>query len=316
MKVLVTGGAGFIGSHLMHALAQLGASVIVIDNLSTGHREKLTSCSSVDLIEGDAGDETLLSQVVPGCEWVFHQAAVASVPDSVARPLETHRHNVDTTLKLLIAARDARVQRFLFASSSAIYGLEGASPKRESDPPAPTTPYGLQKYTGERYGQLFHQLYRLPVVALRYFNVFGPQQSFNSPYSGVIARFCTAMLRGEAPTIYGDGLQSRDFIYISNVIRANLLAAQAPANQVAGRVFNVGTGNSITLNKLVADINDLTGQHLTARHEPARQGDILHSEADISQIQRTLGFTLECSWKEGLAKTLDDYRRLQTDPMA
>lgn len=316
MKVLVTGGAGFIGSHLACALSQMGASVIVIDNLSTGSSEKLAACRGLDLIEGDAGDEALLSQVVPGCEWIFHQAAVASVPDSVARPLETHRHNVDATLKLLIAARDARVQRFLFASSSAIYGLDGSVPKRESDPPAPTTPYGLQKYTGERYGQLFHQLYGLPVVALRYFNVFGPQQSFNSPYSGVIARFCDAMLHGEAPVIYGDGSQSRDFIYVSQVIRANLLAAQAPAAQVAGRVFNVGCGRSITLKQLVADLNDLTEQNLTARHEPARPGDILHSEADIGQIQQALGFSMESSWKDGLSQTLAYYRRAQTHAAA
>jgi UDP-glucose 4-epimerase len=262
MQALITGGAGFIGSHIAQALCRKGAKVRVLDNLSTGSEENLawrTGGDDLELIQGSADDATLLAKIVPGCDWVFHEAAVASVPQSVAQPLETNQHNLDSTLKLLIAARDAGVKRFLFASSSAIYGESEAEFKHESLPPQPITPYGLQKYASERYGQLFHQLYGLPTVALRYFNVFGPRQSFNSPYSGVIARFCTAVLRGETPVIFGDGTQSRDFVFIDNIVQANLLAAEAPAERVAGRVFNGGTGGSISLRQLVADLNNLTG---------------------------------------------------------
>lgn len=312
MKALVTGGAGFIGSHIAQTLTRRGASVIVLDDLSTGDQRNLewsTGSGSLELVKGDVGDEALLSRIVPGCDWVFHEAAVASVPQSVAHPLETHRHNLDSALKLLIAARDAKVRRFLFASSSAIYGESDAPAKHEAHPPAPVTPYGLQKYAAERYGQLFHQLYGLPAVSLRYFNVFGPRQSFNSPYSGVIARFCTAMLRGEAPVIFGDGGQSRDFIFIDNVVQANLLAAEAPADKVAGRVFNTGIGTGITLNQLVGDLNELTSQQLVPRYEPARAGDIRHSQADITALREAVDFTPLATWKEGLAQTLDFYRQ-------
>lgn len=221
MKALITGGAGFIGSHLAQALCRRGAQVVVLDDLSSGGPQNLAWRSAGDDLEhvaGDARDEALLAKLVAGCDWVFHQAAVASVPQSVQQPLETNQTNLDATLKLLIAARDAGVRRFLFASSSAIYGESEVMSKHESLPTQPITPYGLQKYASERYCQLFHQLYGLPTVALRYFNVFGPRQSFNSPYAGVIARFCTAMLRGEAPVIYGDGSQSRDFVFIDNIV--------------------------------------------------------------------------------------------------
>jgi UDP-glucose 4-epimerase len=312
MKALVTGGAGFIGSHIAQHLISLGAHVLLLDDFSSGSRQNLAWNNGrvdLDLIEGSAGDTALLARIVPGCDWVFHQAAVASVPQSVAHPLETNRHNLDATLKLLVAARDAGVRRFVFASSSAIYGDTSAESLHENLPPAPLTPYGLQKYASERYCQLFHQLYGLPTVALRYFNVFGPRQSFNSPYSGVIARFCTLMLRGEAPVIFGDGSQSRDFVYIDNVVSANLRAAQSPPERVAGHVFNVGTGASVTLNQLVACINELTGQKLAARHEPPRQGDILHSQADISALREALDYSPEVSWKTGLARTLEFYRQ-------
>ncbi|MFO1486037.1 MAG: NAD-dependent epimerase/dehydratase family protein [Verrucomicrobiaceae bacterium] len=312
MKALVTGGAGFIGSHIAQTLASKGATVLVLDDFSSGDRQKLAwdaGHDAVEVIEGDAGNEDLLAKIVPGCEWVFHEAAVASVPQSVAQPLETNRQNLDATLKLLVASRNAGVNRFVFASSSAIYGNSDSVAKRESDAPAPVTPYGLQKYAGERYAQLFHQLYGLPTVALRYFNVFGPRQSFDSPYSGVIARFCTSMLRGEAPVIFGDGGQSRDFIFIDNIVQANLLVAEAPAELVAGQVFNAGCGQSITLKQLVADINDLTGQHLVPRHEPARTGDIRHSQADIAALRHATGFDPQVSWKDGLAQTLEFYRQ-------
>ncbi len=311
MKALITGGAGFIGSHLAQALCRRGAEVTVLDNLSTGAPEKLAwrgNGDKVELVHGDARDEALLDQLVAGCDWVFHQAAVASVPQSVAQPLETNQHNLDATLKLLVAARDAKVKRFLFASSSAIYGESAVESKREDLPPQPLTPYGLQKYGSERYCQLFHQLYGLPTVALRYFNVFGPRQSFDSPYSGVIARFCTMMLRGEAPVIFGDGSQSRDFVFIDNIVQANLMAAEAPAERVAGRVFNGGTGSSISLLKLVADINKLTGQNLQPKFEPGRAGDIRHSQADVSALRGATGYEAAVSWEEGLAQTLEFYR--------
>lgn len=311
MQALITGGAGFIGSHIAQALCRKGAKVRILDNLSTGTEENLawrTGGDDLELIQGSADDEALLTKIVPGCDWVFHEAAVASVPQSVAQPLETNQHNLDSTLKLLIAARDAGVKRFLFASSSAIYGESEAEFKHESLPPQPITPYGLQKYASERYGQLFHQLYGLPTVALRYFNVFGPRQSFNSPYSGVIARFCTAVLRGETPVIFGDGTQSRDFVFIDNIVQANLLAAEAPAERVAGRVFNGGTGGSISLRQLVADLNDLSGQDIQPRFEPARAGDIRHSQADVSALKEATGYSPAVSWKDGLAQTLDFYR--------
>jgi nucleoside-diphosphate-sugar epimerase len=310
MQALITGGAGFIGSHIAQALCRKGAKVRVLDNLSTGSEENLAwskGGDDLELIQGSADDAALLAKIVPGCDWVFHEAAVASVPQSVAQPLETNQHNLDSTLKLLIAARDAGVKRFLFASSSAIYGESEAEFKHESLPPQPITPYGLQKYASERYGQLFHQLYGLPTVALRYFNVFGPRQSFNSPYSGVIARFCTAVLRGETPVIFGDGTQSRDFVFIDNIVQANLLAAEAPAERVAGRVFNGGTGGSISLRQLVADLNDLTGQDIQPRFEPARAGDIRHSQADVSALKEATGYSPAVSWKDGLAQTLDFY---------
>lgn len=312
MKALVTGGAGFIGSHIAQHLCRMGAEVLVLDDLSTGTPENLawkSSGDSLELIQGDSRDDGLLAKIVPGCDWVFHEAAVASVPQSVAQPLETNQHNLDATLKLLIAARDARVKRFLFASSSAIYGESEVVAKHETLPVQPITPYGLQKYASERYCQLFHQLYGLPTVALRYFNVFGPRQSFTSQYSGVIARFCSAMLKGETPVIFGDGSQSRDFIFIDNVAQANLLAAQAPVEKAAGRVFNGGTGGSVSLLQLVEGINELTQQAIQPRFEPARPGDIRHSQADISAIRDALGFAPAVSWKDGLAQTLDFYRQ-------
>jgi UDP-glucose 4-epimerase len=232
-----------------------------------------------------------------------------SVPLSVKQPLESHRQNLDGTLKLLVAARDAKVKRFLFASSSAIYGDSDAEKKHESLPPNPLSPYALQKYASEKYGQLFHQLYGLETVGLRYFNIFGPRQSFDSPYSGVIAKFCTAMLAGMAPTIYGDGKQSRDFTYVENAVAANLLAAEAPAERVAGKVFNVAGGQSICLLQLVEELNRLTGQRLEPRFEPARAGDVRTSLADISAARRELNYEVKVNWQEGLRRTIEFYRQ-------
>ena len=311
IKALITGGAGFIGSHIAQALCQQGARVVILDDLSTGDEANLHWVGQgdrVDLVKGCVTDTTLIQKLVQGCQWVFHEAAIASVPQSVAQPAESNAVNLEASLNLLIAARDARVKRFMFASSAAIYGDTAAPLKQESDPVLPLTPYGLQKYASERYGQMFHQLYGLETVALRYFNVFGPRQSFTSPYSGVIAKFCTLMLEGKAPIIFGDGLQSRDFAYIDNVVAANLLAAQQPAEKVAGKVFNIAGGTSVTLLDLITELNRLTGQVLQPLHETARSGDIRDSAADLTRSRRDLGFDPKVSWQEGLRHTLDFYR--------
>lgn len=312
MKALVTGGAGFIGSHLAEALCKRGASVVVVDNLSLGDTRNLSwkkSGDHLEFIEGDAGDPDLLARVMPGVDWVFHEAALPSVPRSVEQPVESNRQNLDGSLNLLVAARDAGVKRVLFASSSSIYGDSDAPSKHEGLPPNPLSPYALQKYAAERYFQLFYRLYGLETVALRYFNVFGPRQAFNSPYSGVIAKFCTCMLKGEAPKVFGDGSQARDFTFIDNVVSANLLAAEAPAEKVAGRVFNPATGRSISLLKLIEDLNELTGQKLQPEFAEARKGDIHTSLADISAAREALGYDVLVTWEEGLARTLDFYRQ-------
>ncbi|GEP41197.1 GDP-mannose 4,6-dehydratase [Brevifollis gellanilyticus] len=311
IKALVTGGAGFIGGHIAQALVARGAKVVVLDDLSTGDPVNLAwagGSNSVEFVKGCVSDSALVKKLVQGCDWVFHEGAIASVPQSVAQPVESSQVNLDASLGLLVAARDAKVKRFMFASSAAIYGDTEAPLKHESDPVLPLTPYGLQKYASERYGQMFHQLYGLETVALRYFNVFGPRQSFNSPYSGVIARFCTLMLRGEPPTIFGDGLQSRDFAYIDNVVAANLLAAERPAENVAGRVFNIAGGTSVTLLDLIAELNKLTGQSIVPKHEPGRCGDIRHSAADLTASRTDLAYEPQVTWQEGLKHTLDFYR--------
>jgi len=311
MQALITGGTGFIGSHIAQALCTRGAKVIVLDDLSTGSLENLSwrgQNDALEFVQGDVRDAALLSKIMPGCDWVFHEAAIASVPESIEKPMLSSAVNLEATLQLLIAARDARVKRFLFASSAAIYGDGPEEMKHERLPVLPLSPYGLQKYASERYGQLFHQLYGLPTVSLRYFNVFGPRQSFTSAYSGVIARFCTTMLKGEAPTIFGDGLQSRDFVAIDNVVHANLLAAEADEKHAGGRVFNCATGHAISLLDLVAGINELTQQALRPVHQASRAGDIQNSLADIRAIEQGLGYHVRTSWKEGLAQTLDFYR--------
>ena len=311
VKILITGGAGFIGSHLAESLCRRGARVIVVDNLSLGNVANLgwrQSTDDLEFIQGDIADEGLLRQVVPGCEAVFHEAALPSVPRSVAQPIESNRHNLDAALRLLVAARDAGVKRFIFASSSSIYGDVEVALKHEALPPNPLSPYALQKFAAEKYAQLFHRLYSLPTVCLRYFNVFGPRQAFDSPYSGVIAKFCTAMLAGQRPVIFGDGLQARDFTYIDNVVQANLLALEKPAALVAGKVYNTAGGQSISLLDLVAELNRLTGQNLAPRFEPPRVGDVRSSQADLSAAQQTLGYQPRVGWQEGLARTLEFYR--------
>ncbi|MBI5387462.1 MAG: NAD-dependent epimerase/dehydratase family protein [Verrucomicrobia bacterium] len=312
MKALVTGGAGFIGSHLAEALCRRGAQVVVVDNLCLGTLANLAwkrPGDALEFVQGDAGDEVLMRKIVPGCDWVFHEAAYPSVPWSVAEPIKSNDQNLDAALRLLVLARDAKVRRFVFASSSAIYGDSPVSPKREDMAPNPLSPYGLQKFTAETYARQFHQLYGLETVSLRYFNVFGPRQSFNSPYSGVIARFCTMLLAGERPRIFGDGLQSRDFIYVANVVTANLLAAESPAERVAGRFFNVAGGQSITLLDLVTELNRLTGQSLPPHFEPPRVGDVRASTADITALVQATGYRVTVPWQEGLRETLEFYRK-------
>lgn len=316
MKALVTGGAGFIGSHVAEALYRRGADVVVLDNFSLGSRENLAwseGASSLEVVEGDINDSDLVKQLTADCEWVFHQAAIPSVPWSVENPVDSNRDNLEASLRLMTTARDAGVRRFVFASSSAIYGDSSAPFKKESDPPLPQSPYALQKYAAERYGQLFHRLYGLETVSLRYFNVFGPRQSFDSPYSGVIAKFCTAALDGRAPEVFGDGLQSRDFVSIENVVRANLLAAERPAENVAGQVFNIAGGESLTLLQLIGELNRLTQQDLNPVFHPARAGDVRDSRADLSKARAELGYSVDVGWTDGLAQTLDEYRRLRTN---
>jgi UDP-glucose 4-epimerase len=311
MKALITGGAGFIGSHIAEALCRKGASVVVLDNLSLGNLNNLAwkqPGDNLEFVEGDIRDEALLAKLMPGIDWVFHEGALPSVPRSVAQPIESHDHTLNGSLKVLVAARDAGVKRLVFASSSSIYGDSDAPAKHESLPPNPLSPYALQKYGSEKYCQLFHRLYGLETVALRYFNVFGPRQAFDSPYSGVIAKYCTAMLKGERPLVFGDGTQARDFTYVQNAVSANLLAAEAPAEKAAGRVFNTAAGDSISLLDLIVELNALTHQSLEPVFQAPRVGDVKNSRADISAARAALGYEVLVNWKEGVARTLDFYR--------
>lgn len=311
MKSLITGGAGFIGSHIAEALCRKGGSVIVLDDLSLGNLDNLAwkkPGDDLEFVKGDINDTALLNKLMPGCDWVFHEGALPSVPRSVAQPWESNHHNLDGTLQVLIAARDAGVKRFMFASSSSIYGDSDAPSKHESLPPNPLSPYALQKYGGEKYCQLFYQLYGFETVALRYFNVFGPRQAFDSPYSGVIAKYCTAMLKGERPLVFGDGLQARDFTFVDNAVSANLRAAEAPAEKAAGRFFNTAAGESISLLQLIAELNRLTAQSLEPEFHPPRVGDVRNSLADISAAREALGYEVLVNWQDGLSRTLDFYR--------
>lgn len=308
MRALVTGGAGFIGSHLAEELCRRGAKVFVLDNLSYGSADNLSwkrAGDDLEFVQGSVADRNLVRQLVRDCDCVFHQAAVASVPYSVAEPEQTNAENLDATLFLLAESRRAGVKRFVFASSCSVYG-DLARPAIESDPINPLSPYALQKYAAERYAQMFAQFHGLATVVLRYFNVFGPRQSFSSPYSGVIARFCTAALEGQQPVVFGDGRQTRDFVYVSNVVEANLLAAET--EKASGHVFNIGTGVSTALLDLVAALGALTHAQMTPRFEPARGGDVRFSRGNISKAANLLGYAPKIALAEGLAKTLEFYR--------
>jgi UDP-glucose 4-epimerase len=295
----------------VEALCRRGDSVIVLDDLSSGTLDNLAWCApahDLEFVEGDAGDDALLKQLIEPCDCVFHLAAMPSVQQSINAPLESHRRNLDTTLHLFIAARDAGVRRIVFASSSSVYGEGDAEPKSERSRPQPLSPYALQKYAAEQYALLFHHLYALPVVTLRYFNVFGPRQDYESRYAGVVARFCKAVLHSHPITIYGDGQQSRDFTYIDNVVSANLLAAAAPEEKIAGRIFDCATGQSVTVLELARALAELSGRPLAQTRKPSRAGDIRDSRANVSAIESELGYRVEVGWKEGLRRTLDSYR--------
>ena len=307
---LVTGGAGFIGSHLVEALVERGHKVRVLDNLSTGNLANLASVKDcIEFIEGDICDGALVKRVMEGVEYVFHQAALASVPRSVEYPLDTHAACVTGTVTLLDAARrSGRIRRFVYAGSSSAYGDQPFSAKRETDLPDPISPYGAAKLAGEYYCRAFYATYGLPTVVIRYFNVFGPRQDPNSPYSAVIPLFITAILRGRRPVIFGDGLQSRDFTYVENVVHANLLAAEKPG--VEGRVFNAANGKSITLLELIAALNEVLGTQVEPEFAPPRPGDIRESMADITLARRLLGYEPRVDFREGLRRSVEYYRQI------
>ena len=302
---LVTGGAGFIGSHIASALIAEGARVRILDDLSTGHRENLDEIGGgIDFIQGSVADEELLNKALEGVELVFHEAAIPSVPRSVEEPRQTHIASVDGTFSLLVAARDQKVRRVVYAASSSAYGDQPTLPKSEQMLPDPLSPYAVAKLVGEYYCQVFTRVYGLETVSLRYFNVFGPRQDPGSQYSGVVSRFISALLSNERPVIYGDGEQSRDFTYIENVVFANLSAAEAP--NAAGKVINVANGERITLNQLLSELKDLTGkQDVTAEYLEPRIGDVRHSLADISLARQLLGYESKVDLREGLQRTID-----------
>jgi len=308
-RSLITGGAGFIGSNLVERLLQEGHEVRVIDNYETGNKENLNEfLSDIQLFEGDIRDATLVDQAVDGVDFVFHQAALSSVPRSVADPLASNAVNVDGTLNILMAARKTNAKKVVYASSSSIYGPTEVLPKEESMPPNPISPYALAKFTGEKYCQIFNELYDLPTVCLRYFNIFGPRQDPKSEYSAVVPIFITTLLSGKTLNIFGDGEQSRDFTYIENAINANLLASTA-SKEADGEVFNVGCNARATLNTLVALISEYLGVEFEPQYHPPRLGDVKHSQADISKAQRLLNFNPKVDFKQGLEKTIDWFQK-------
>lgn len=310
-RVLVTGGGGFIGSHLVDRLLCAGYRVRVLDNFSTGRLSNLDSAvDEVEVVEGDIQSYERASHATRGCELVFHQAALPSVPRSIQDPLTSTASNVTGTINVLLAARDAGVRRVVYASSSSVYGANPELPKHEDMPTLPISPYAVAKLAGEGYCRAFGEVYGLETVAIRYFNVFGPRQDPRSQYAAVIPNFITALLRGERPTIHGDGEQSRDFTYVENVVGANLLAAEA--TDVAGGVYNVACGERVTLNELHAELRQLTDVDLDPLHGPARTGDVRHSLADISAARRDLGYEPSVTLRDGLERTVEHLREALT----
>jgi nucleoside-diphosphate-sugar epimerase len=305
MLYLVTGGAGFIGSHLAEELSRRGERVRVVDSFITGKRQNLAHLPNVELIEGDLADLKTARAGVAGVDYVLHQAAIPSVPRSVDDPITSNRANIDATLNVLVAARDAGVKRVVYAGSSSAYGDTPTLPKREDMPAKPLSPYALQKLVGEQYMSMFTALYGLETVTIRYFNVFGPRQDPSSPYSGVISVFTRALLENGPVNIYGDGEQTRDFTYVTNVVDGVLRACTA---QVSGMVLNVATGSRISLNELFRTLRELTGRTVNPSYRPPRAGDVRDSLADISRASRLLGYEPLVPFEEGLRRTVDWYR--------
>lgn len=306
-RYLVTGGAGFIGSHIVEELLRRGESIRIADSFVTGKRENLPPAGSrIELVEGDLAEQAVAKRAVDGCEYVLHQAAIPSVPRSVKDPLTSNRANVDATLQVLLAARDAGVKRVVYAGSSSAYGNTAVLPKREDMRTHPLSPYALQKLVSEQYCQLFWSLYGLETVTIRYFNVFGPRQDASSPYSGVISLFIKALSEGQAPTIYGDGKQTRDFTYVSDVVQGVLLACHAP--NVSGEVINVANGGRVSLLELVRALQVILCKDIAPVFHPAREGDVRDSQADIFKARQLLGFAPSTSFDDGLRRTVTWFR--------
>lgn len=306
---LVTGAAGFIGSALVRELLDRGIRVRAVDNFKTGKPENLNGLwEDIEFDELDVNDFDRLVKRCAGVDCILHQAAIPSVPKSVADPLTSHRANIDGTINTLLAAREANVRRFVYAASSSAYGDTPTLPKREEMKPNPISPYAVQKLAGELYTSVFHRVYGMETVALRYFNVFGPRQDANSQYAGVLAKFITLMLQGKQPSIYGDGEQSRDYTYVDNVVRANMLASQASGDLIAGRTFNIATGVRFTLNEVFAMLKDVTGYSGEPRYDADRIGDVKHSLADIAGAREAFGYAPIVDFKEGLRRTVAWYR--------
>ncbi len=301
---LVTGGAGFIGSHISEALVTRGHRVRVVDSLVTGFQRNLRD--GVEFVQGDLADPAVARSAVAGMDYVIHQAAIPSVPRSIDSPEESHRANVDATLQVLLASRDTKVKRVVFAGSSSVYGDTEVLPKTETMPTNPLSPYALQKLMGEMYLQMFTRLYGLETVTTRYFNVFGPRQDPGSPYSGVISLFIKALSDGTRPIIYGDGRQTRDFTYVTNVVDGVIRSAETPG--VGGEVFNIATNGRISLNQLLTALKEIFGSDVEPIYKEARSGDVRDSQADISKAERLLGYRPTVGLEEGLRQTVDWYR--------
>jgi UDP-glucose 4-epimerase len=310
MKVLVTGGAGFIGSHLVERLLEQDYEVRVLDNFSTGRRENILT--DVELVEGDLQSYERAHTAVRGCEVVFHQAALPSVPRSVQDPLTTNAANVIGTLNVLLSARDSDVRRVVFASSSSVYGANATLPKSEGLPLAPISPYAVSKIAGEGYCRSFWDVYGLETVALRYFNVFGPRQDPRSQYAAVIPNFVTALLAGDRPTVFGDGNQTRDFTYVGNVVDGTVRAMHA--ENVAGKTFNIACGEQVSVNRLFDELRKLIGADIEPRYVEARPGEVTHSHADVSLAERELGYVPRIALDEGLKLTIAHRQKEQTSP--
>jgi nucleoside-diphosphate-sugar epimerase len=308
-RYLVTGGAGFIGSHIVDALVARGERVRIADDFSTGRRENLPA-SGIELVDGDLADPAVARGAVAGCEFVIHQAAIPSVPRSIENPVASHRANVDATLQVLTAARDAGVKRLVFAGSSSVYGNAAELPKREDMTPTPLSPYALQKLVAEQYCQMFTRLYGLQTVTTRYFNVFGPRQQPGSPYSGVISLFIEAMVDGRAPSIHGDGQQTRDFTYVGDVVDGVLRACEAPDS--GGEVLNLAGGGRISLLDLVSTLNRILGRSIVPVFGPPREGDVRDSQADVTKARRLLDFETRVSLEDGLRRTVAWFRDVST----